>query len=595
MWLSCLLIILCSISMSHNLSVKEGKTIFSKYIKAVRAGKLEEALSYWNHEEREMYGPLGVDWQLPLLTWRADIDISEFTEEIISANKTEDYVKLDVEWRHKSNDEMVRKDHRYFIIEDGKLVCANPSEIHTKDWLKKELNYIVYHVKPEEEPEDIILKEIDEFCEKVSVFLKVSLKRKIHCFKMSSSKEVGEMFNLPPTMGRAYVPGYAVVNMTHFPQYEIMHIFRRELKKGSTATMFFRGLGIYFGGTPFFSPHLCIHWAKQALNKWEVSLDEINEKAYIAESNNRYCCLSGAFVKYLIEEYDIDSFKKVYTECDDWAEFKELVNEIYIQDIDEMEKGWKDWLYSLKIETIEPGINPQATVIFTQQDPKYDDKGDGDYVYPLGREEGICDLTGFKVLADENRVYFELSFRNLANMNAHNKSEELTCYDWGFGDTFSQIVLRTGSESKQTRLEGVDFSEPYNYFISISGSGILLCNHHGIWLDLLRVKSGASIKEGNKMKFSIPMSIIGKPDNSWKYQVLVGCHAGREWMSHGVGYFRKVGNKATKEQGGGGLDSNVNPKVYDILLPEGVDQAKLLSSYDETTEKLVTIQLVGEK
>jgi hypothetical protein len=228
-----------------------------------------------------------------------------------------------LEWRRKSNDEVVRKEHRYFVIEDGKLVCANPSKIHTKDWLKKELNYIVYHVKPGDEPEDTVLKEIDQFCEDVSTILNISLKRKIHCFKMDNSKQVGEMFNLPPTTGRAYVPGYAVVNMTHFPQYEIMHIFRKELKKGSTPTMFYRGLGIYYGGAPYFSPHMCIHWAQQVLNKWEVPLDEIKGKAYVPHHNNQYCCLSGAFVKYLIEEYGTDRFKKGYTECADWAEFKE--------------------------------------------------------------------------------------------------------------------------------------------------------------------------------------------------------------------------------------------------------------------------------
>jgi hypothetical protein len=55
-----------------------------------------------------------------------------------------------------------------------------------------------------------------------------------------------------------------------------------------------------------------------------------------------------------------------------------------------------------------------------------------------------------------------------------------------------------------------------------------------------------------------------------------------------------VGNKATKEQGGGGFDSNVNPNFYDILMPAGVDQAKILGTYNETTQKSVTIELLGE-
>jgi hypothetical protein len=54
-----------------------------------------------------------------------------------------------------------------------------------------------------------------------------------------------------------------------------------------------------------------------------------------------------------------------------------------------------------------------------------------------------------------------------------------------------------------------------------------------------------------------------------------------------------VSKKASGEQGGGGLDSDVNPDFYDMLLQKGVDQAKIIGSYGQAADKSVTIELVG--
>lgn len=591
MWLIYLLLIPNILSTN----VSEAEDVFNRYLEAVRANDVVAARSYWNQQEREMYDSLFVDWQLTILTPRNDLyDLSGLTAEIVSTNKTEDYIELEVEWNNNKN-EVIQTDRRYFITEDNRLVCANPIMIRTRDWIEKELNHIVYHVRPEEEPDPATIEEIDRFCSEVSESLGITIKRKIHCYKMRDWKEVGEVLNMPPATGRAYVIVNAVLCSTHFPQYEIMHMFRDKFKEGPTATLLYRGLGIYFGGTPYFSPHLCTHWAKQVAQKWELSLEEINETCYSLkpEPFNRTLSLAGAFVKHLIEEEGMEKFKKIYHESDDWSDFREQVETVYGKDINLMEEEWKEWLLGLDISTIEPGIDPQAQVIFSMNDPEYDDKGDGDYVYPLDRGDGIFDLTGFEVRADDDRAYFKLSYRNLTEQKAVPEPGQLTCHEWGFKDTFTRIIISTGEKSKQTKVLDLKVDQPYSFFIDISGSGILLRNNYAIWLDLLRVKSDQpEIKDGNEIIFSISTSVIGKPTERWKYQVLTGCRDGREWMSHGVGYFRTVGKDATGDQGGGGLESEFNPNIYDMLVPEGEDQSKILASYDESTGKTITVPLV---
>jgi hypothetical protein len=588
-----LLIYVLLITNTFYANVHEAKNVFNKYLKAVRANDVVEACSYWNQQEREMYDSLFVDWQLTTLT--TGNDLSDLTAEIVSTDKTEDYIELKVEWSNSKN-EVVQTDSRYFITEDNRLVCANPILIRSRDWVEKELNYIVYHVRPEEEPDPATVEEIDRFCSEVSESLGITLKRKIHCYKMRDWKEVGEVLNMPPATGRAYVIVNSVLCSTHFPQYEIMHMFRDKFKDGPTATILYRGLGIYLGGTPYFSPHLCTHWAKQVAQKWEMSLAEINETCYSLkpEPFNRTLSLSGALVKYLIEEEGMEKFKKIYLEADDWAGFKGRVKTIYGKDISRIEKEWQEWLINLNTSTIKPGIDPHAPVVFSMSDPEHDDKGDGDYLYPLGREDGIFDLTGFEVLADDDRVYFKFSYRNLTEEKALPEPGKLTCHEWGFKDTFTRVIISTGDESKQTKVVDLKVDQPYNFFIDISGSGILLRNKHAIWLDLLRVKSDQpEIKYGNEIMFSISNSVIGKPTGRWKYQVLSGCRDGRAWMSHGVGFFLTVGKEATEDQGGGGLESELNPNIYDMLVSEGADQSEILASYNESAGKTITVPLVG--
>jgi len=57
----------------------------------------------------------------------------------------------------------------------------------------------------------------------------------------------------------------------------------------------------------------------------------------------------------------------------------------------------------------------------------------------------------------------------------------------------------------------------------------------------------------------------------------------------------KVGEKSTQNQGGGGTNTDFNPHVYDILIPQGMDQVKILSNYDVSKNKRAIIPLINLK
>ncbi len=54
----------------------------------------------------------------------------------------------------------------------------------------------------------------------------------------------------------------------------------------------------------------------------------------------------------------------------------------------------------------------------------------------------------------------------------------------------------------------------------------------------------------------------------------------------------KVGQFPSADRGGGGTDTKYNPDVYDILTPEGIDQTKILGSYDVAGEKKAVVPLI---
>jgi len=68
--------------------------------------------------------------------------------------------------------------------------------------------------------------------------------------------------------------------------------------------------------------------------------------------------------------------------------------------------------------------------------------------------------------------------------------------------------------------------------------------------------------ESREITFSLPVDIVGRPNNDWRISIVVG--AQDDHGGGGVGEFRTVAGKATEWQGGG-KDSPNMPNVYETL------------------------------
>ena len=53
--------------------------------------------------------------------------------------------------------------------------------------------------------------------------------------------------------------------------------------------------------------------------------------------------------------------------------------------------------------------------------------------------------------------------------------------------------------------------------------------------------------------------------------------------------------RSKKDEEGGETEDAFNPDIYDILIPEGLDQIKILGNYSQDEKKKVVIPLVSLK
>lgn len=215
--------------------------------------------------------------------------------------------------------------------------------------------------------------------------------------------------------------------------------------------------------------------------------------------------------------------------------------------------------------------NQSARILYDVADPEGDDVGSGKFTYPLTThlKPGSLDITRFSVSADQNDVYFSLTFKNLSDPGWHP--------EYGFQLTYVAIAIdkdgRKGSGERRVGMNArMTLPEDGGYeAILYVGGGIRVVDAAGKILgEYLPLPGDEHQPLGNisarRVTFSIPRSIIRKPSPKWRYAVLVGSqddHGGA-----GIGEFRSVEVQAG-EWTGGGKNNPTEPNVYDFIMPGG--------------------------
>lgn len=207
-----------------------------------------------------------------------------------------------------------------------------------------------------------------------------------------------------------------------------------------------------------------------------------------------------------------------------------------------------------------------AKVFVSADDSVGDDKGPtGKYSYPLNQNfrPGILDIKHADVRYDSNEVYFHLKFQNLVNPMWHP--------EYGFQLTFAAIAIGDGKGGQRAvgRNSNDVLPEERGFQkIIYVGGGVEVFDKSGKKLAAYVPSPSDTANplgniENSEIRFSLPISLVGKPNDYWKITIMVG--AQDDHGGGGVGEFRTVGQIATEWQGGGKENGSM-PNIYDELL-----------------------------
>ena len=96
--------------------------------------------------------------------------------------------------------------------------------------------------------------------------------------------------------------------------------------------------------------------------------------------------------------------------------------------------------------------------------------------------------------------------------------------------------------------------------------------------------------KSHSLTFSLPIGLIGEPQDKWKYFVGVGLGSEATFNFSGL---TPVLKSVPGLISGGNYDYS-NPAFIDILLPEDVDQSSVLSDYDADKGEFANARMVSK-
>jgi carbohydrate-binding DOMON domain-containing protein len=233
-------------------------------------------------------------------------------------------------------------------------------------------------------------------------------------------------------------------------------------------------------------------------------------------------------------------------------------------------------------------------VFFEMEDPVGDDYGYGTYQYPSNIAfepyQGLFDLTHFKVWSEKDGdLYFDTRFVKITN-------------PWMAPEGYIHQNVRiyidsnpnSGCTAPVKRGSNIVFDPKFGWETCLKivgwGNSQLISLENNV-LKLRNLKTEV-LADGQTIRATVPLSLVGQPDSKWRYYVLVGSYDG-----FAEDFYRKVMAQSGAWAFGGGLDENIEPNVIDLLAPKGGkhSQEKQLKSFDLLNHKLAEVYPVAAK
>ena len=583
---------------SQKLTEHDGNEMLSSYINVLSAGDSTRVKHFWSKKSSEKKGfwmmQCWIGSHTPFKFWKSILNY--YTYEIDGINHENNYNIINLKWIPKKENHNaghpVRQMRFYVTKENNRWIFINPVDILTENWITYETGHLSIHF-----PENVNINDykseieyIKSETDKIISFFNLELKEKIHYYFARSPEECGELFLQRGSNGYAAPWIKTAVSTTFDNLHEVIHVLDNNAGFEANNYALDEGIAVAFGGATKSTPDFAVNQTRNFIEDCKyIPLKKLltNSREFFTRNFITYF-ESGALIRFLFEKYGIVKLRELYRVTRSSKNVFDALQKTYNHTLVELESQFKEYILSLEIPKIISPVPQNAYPIFSMKDPMDDDKGDGDYSYTFNRfEKGVFDLIKFEIFKGENDVYFRLKFNSVYKLADYQNEVE---------NFFPGAVIAINSgDVKNTRkiLHGIELKNPgYNIKINI-GDAVSLTNNLGkLYFSTPFIWNKITDKSKNTIEFSLPITFVGEPSKEWRYFVGTGLMSDRSMNFTDAGLMRVMKDGPPYFIKGGNFNYG-NPCFMDILLPEKLDQIKLLSRYNPEKGIRALIPMVG--
>lgn len=573
----------------------EAEAFLRSYTSAVASGDSAYVCDFWSPRSRDREGFWTMHYSIGSLMpfVRLSEAMRQTTFEIRDIASHIGYTVVLLDWIHGEEGVDARRHPMrfYFVREHGRHVLINPIDLLTADWELHETEFFRFHVPPGVRTMDHIYK-MDLLTREVGTIaerLEIDPPTRMDYYCARTQNECGELMLQRPSNGYASLARGLIVSLTFDNTHEAVHLLCHRAGIGPGNDILSEDLAVAFGGNtrttaddaPLQVSRLLDGGRYLPLHGVFADRDAFFRRNYITYFE------VGAFVRFLFEAFGVEKLKTLIRGAEATSDIEGLLRSTYDRPLPELERAFITWLQARGGADIGTTIPDGTKRLFYASDPSGDDSGDGDYRYPNDRfEAGVFDLTAFEVFADDTQVYFRLTFAALGQPVSYRPGGER------FVPGAVIAINRRRGGHLGSLCHGVTFGEGNGFDLGINiGLHVSLVNANGkvFWSsrnDIPR-KPGA----GGTIAFSMPISLIGRPETEWQYFVGIGLVSDRTMDFLYAGPMPVVKEEPRVLIRGGNREHG-NPAFIDVLLPPGLDQARILSDYDPALTKCPVVPMV---
>ena len=591
----------------YSYSIKEARQFMAAYTTALRSGDEQNIKSFWSKQSVERQGfdfmHLWIGSAISISEWQGFLDSTDYVYTISDVQNIEEYVLINGAWkkpgqRNEDETDAVHPMQFYLIQEDERWVLMNPIDIIPHKWKRYETDCFIFIYPPNISINNHLaeMEQLDAECKSMCAALDLTLEKKIEYFKALTPRQCGQLLLQPPANGYAASSFHdkfqwynVAVSTTFYNPHEVMHLLSALAGLPYVNAAFCEGIAVAYGGTTFQTAEFAHIYSRNALGTYDfISIPKLftmNDKEFLPKSYITYQ-EAGSFVRFLIDTYGIDCYTKFLLTPNILKNLNKTALNIFGSSIKELEKNWMKALNSIPSLEVKFSIPSHAELIFSMKDSEFDDTGGGDYRYPNRASfvKGCCDLTHFEVYKDSLHMYFRVRLREtMKPLVSHVVGEK-------FGPGIV-IALNKGEQPERHLFNftnEVQFETAMGYDVKINaGFGINISNHFGkMYVSTKNLYEQIVDHQERTYTFSVPLSHLGEPTEEWRWFVGVGMSSDRVLHFSGLIPVPAIIS--------GGKSTHGNPAFMDILLPESMDQKKILGTYNADKNQFAVVPMIGK-